>query len=368
MNHDAFMKRALELAEKGIGYTSPNPMVGALVVKNGKIIGEGYHMAYGGPHAEVNALIDAGEAAKGATIYVTLEPCNHTGKTPPCTHKILESGIHTVVMAMKDPNPGVKGGGANYLREKGLTVIEGVCEDEARQLNPAFIKYTKTGYPLVTMKYAATMDGRIATQNGDSRWISNEKSRHYVHQMRHENHAILVGIGTVQKDDPSLTTRLPEDSGVDPIRFIVDSHLDIDINAKVLHLNSSQETILVCSKDASVKRKNIFQNAGISILEISTINQRINLNELMKAIGQMNITSILIEGGSRIHASAVQSGIVDRICCFIAPKILGGDGIPVCKGPSSLLMKDAFPVKNIQINQFDDDIMIQGDLSNYNME
>jgi len=365
MDHSTYMMRALELAEKGNGFTSPNPMVGAVVVKNGQIVGEGYHMIYGGPHAEVNALNNAGEKAKGSTIYVTLEPCNHTGKTPPCTHKILNSGISTVVMAMKDPNSDVKGGGADFLREKGITVIESVCEEEARKLNPAFIKYMKTNLPLVTMKYAATMDGRIATKNGDSRWISNEKSRHYVHQMRHSNQAIMVGIGTVKKDNPSLTTRLPEINGVDPVRFIVDTNLSIDKSSKILHLNSSQKTILVCSKDLPENKINEFKNMGVGILQVSTKGQQIDMNEMLKSIGKMKITSLLIEGGSQIHASAVQSKIVDRICCFIAPKILGGDGIPICKGPSSLLMKDAFPVRNINIKQFDDDIMIQGDLSKY---
>ncbi|MBF0450691.1 MAG: bifunctional diaminohydroxyphosphoribosylaminopyrimidine deaminase/5-amino-6-(5-phosphoribosylamino)uracil reductase RibD [Candidatus Magnetomorum sp.] len=369
MNHEPFMKQALTLAEKGAGRVSPNPMVGAIVVKDGTVVGKGYHMAHGGPHAEVNALNDAGKNAKNATIYVTLEPCNHTGKTPPCTHKILEAGIHTVVMAMKDPNPHVNGGGADYLRNKGVTVIEGICKHDARLLNASFLKYIKTGQPLVTMKYAATMDGRIATQSGDARWISSETSRHYVHQLRHANDAILVGLGTVQADDPSLTTRLPEEEqGVDPTRFIVDTHLDIDINANVLHLDSNKETILVCSKQASENRKTIFQKEGVRVLEISTQNQRIDLEALMIAIGKMKMTGVLIEGGSRIHASAVQSGIVDRVCCFIAPKILGGDGIPVCQGPSSLFMKDAFPVKNIQIKRFDDDIMIQGDLSNHYME
>jgi diaminohydroxyphosphoribosylaminopyrimidine deaminase/5-amino-6-(5-phosphoribosylamino)uracil reductase len=368
INHERLMKQALDLAEKGAGRTSPNPMVGAIVVKNGIIVGKGYHMAYGGPHAEVNALNDAGEHARGGSIYVTLEPCNHTGKTPPCTHRILEAGIHTVVMAMSDPNVHVKGGGAVFLRNKGLTVIEGVCEKDARNLNAAFIKYIQTGRPLVTMKYAATMDGRIATQTGDARWISNEKSRHYVHQLRHANDAILVGLGTVQKDNPSLTTRLPDIEGIDPIRLIVDTHLNSETKAKVFHLNSPKETILVCSEQVSEKRKAVFKEMGIRLLEVSTKNQRIDLDALMTAIGHINISSLLIEGGSQIHSSAVNSGIVDRVCCFIAPKILGGDGVPVCQGPSKLLMKDSLSVNNITVKQFDDDIMIQGDLSNYNME
>jgi len=368
MNHEIYMQQALELAEKGAGWTSPNPMVGAVVVKNGKILGKGYHEAYGGHHAEVNALNEAAEQAKGSTLYVTLEPCNHTGKTPPCTHRILNAGVHTVVIAMKDPNDHVKGGGADFLRCKGITIIEGICEKESRYLNAAFIKFIKTGRPLVTMKYAATMDGRIATQNGDARWISNEKSRQYVHQLRHSNDAILVGLGTVQKDNPSLTTRLPDQEGVDPIRLIVDTHLTVNPNAQVFHLSSQKETILVCSEKAKQERKAIFRDMGIRLIETSTKNEKVDLDLLMTALGKLNITSILIEGGSQIHSSSVNSGIVDRVCCFIAPKILGGDGIPVCRGVSPQLMKDAFPVKNIHVKQFDNDIMIQGDLSDYLME
>jgi diaminohydroxyphosphoribosylaminopyrimidine deaminase/5-amino-6-(5-phosphoribosylamino)uracil reductase len=360
MNHTQYMKLALDLAKKGIGYTSPNPMVGAVVVKDDKIVGQGYHHAYGEAHAEVNALNDAGNQAKGATIYVTLEPCNHTGKTPPCTHAIREAGIAKVVMAMSDPNPNVAGKGAQFLENKGVNVISGICETEAKALNQVFCKFIQTGKPFVTMKYAATMDGRIATQNGDARWISNEKSRQYVHQMRHANDAILVGIGTVIKDNPSLTTRLTDHPGKDPVRIIVDTHLRIDPNATVLTQSSQAETIIACSDEVSKMRGNMYQQRHVRVLPVPLINMRVDLDFLMSSLGQMNITSILIEGGSRIHSSAIQAGIVDQVCCFIAPKILGGDGYPVCQGDAPLDMKNAVPVKNICVERFGDDIMIQG--------
>jgi len=364
VNHEIYMKQALALAEKGTGYTSPNPMVGAVIVKNDKIVGSGYHQSCGAAHAEINAINDAGNQARDATIYVTLEPCNHTGKTPPCTHAILRAGISRVVMAMSDPNPNVAGKGGQFLEKNGINVISGVCEKEAKQLNQAFCKYIQTKIPFVTMKYAATMDGRIATQNGDAFWISNEKSRHYVHQLRHANDAILVGIGTVNNDNPSLTTRLPEKKGKDPIRIIVDTHLNINPKAKLLVQDSNAETIIACSENASNERGHLYQKNRIKILPCALKNKRIDLSLLMSHLGQMNITSILIEGGSRIHSSAIQAGIVDQVCCFIAPKILGGHGISVCSGDAPLEMKNAVSVTNIRVQRFDDDIMIQGTLMN----
>jgi diaminohydroxyphosphoribosylaminopyrimidine deaminase/5-amino-6-(5-phosphoribosylamino)uracil reductase len=358
------MKQALTLAKKGIGYTSPNPMVGAVIVKDNKIVGSGYHQVCGGAHAEINALNDAKDYAKGATIYVTLEPCNHTGRTPPCTHAILKAGIARVVMAMSDPNPNVVGQGGQFLEKNGVEVLSGICENEAKQLNQAFCKFIQTGIPFVTMKYAATMDGRIATQNGDAFWITNEKSRHYVHQMRHANDAILVGIGTVNNDNPSLTTRLPEKKGKDPIRIIVDTHLKTNLNAKVITQDSSAKTIIACSESASNKRGHLYQNNQVTILPCPLKNKRIDMHLLMSILGKLNITSILIEGGSRIHSSAIQAGIVNQVCCFIAPKILGGDGYPVCRGDAPLEMKNAVPVTNIRVERFDDDIMIQGNLGN----
>ncbi len=233
MNDRYFMKMALDLAVKGIGYTSPNPMVGAVVVKDGRLVGSGYHEMVGGPHAEVNAIDAAGEHAKGATLYVSLEPCNHTGRTPPCTEKILQAGIKRVVVAMHDPNTEVVGGGAKFLEQQGIQITTGVCQQQARKINEAFIKFIRTRRPFVIVKCASTLDGRIAARGGDAKWVTGDKARQFVHRLRHEVDGILIGINTVRKDDPSLTTRLPDNDGKDPVRIILDTHLTISPQAKV---------------------------------------------------------------------------------------------------------------------------------------
>ncbi|CAN2040378.1 diaminohydroxyphosphoribosylaminopyrimidine deaminase / 5-amino-6-(5-phosphoribosylamino)uracil reductase [Candidatus Magnetomoraceae bacterium gMMP-15] len=361
MNDIDCIRIAINLARLGEGFTSPNPMVGAVVVKDGVIVGRGWHRKVGGPHAEVNALQDAGDKAKGATIYVSLEPCNHTGRTPPCTQLILKSGISRVVSAMKDPNPDVAGGGLKYLQENGLEVSCGICEAEAKKLNQAFIKYITTKLPFVTLKCASTLDGRIATKTGDSKWITNESSRRFVHKIRHASDAIMVGIGTVMQDNPSLTTRLDDINGVDPTRIILDTNLSISPDAKVLHLNSEAKTIVVTGESISDEKKSIIRDTGAEIISISLKNSRIDLKHLMQHLGSIGITSLLIEGGSTVIASALKAGIADKVLFFFAPKILGGDdGVPICSGIGPELMADAIPLKNINIHRFEDDIMIEG--------
>ncbi|MCP4353507.1 MAG: bifunctional diaminohydroxyphosphoribosylaminopyrimidine deaminase/5-amino-6-(5-phosphoribosylamino)uracil reductase RibD [Desulfobacterales bacterium] len=369
MSDKYFMKMALDLAIKGQGFTSPNPMVGAVVVRDGKVVGKGYHKAVGGPHAEVNAIDDAGDYAKGATIYVTLEPCNHTGRTPPCTEKILGAGIKRVVVAMNDPNPDVRGGGNFYLRQKGTEVTEGVCEEDAKKLNEAFIKYVAAKRPFVTVKCAATLDGRIATKTGDSRWVSGEESRKFVHRLRHASDSIMVGIDTVKKDDPSLTTRLDDIKGSDPVRIILDTHLSISKNAKLLGLNSDSGTIIIVGDSVSENKKAEIENMGARVIESPLKNGLIDLDFSMDNLGAMGITSLLIEGGSRVIASAFAAGIVDKIFFFYAPKILGGDdGVPVCKGHGPALMSDSIAVKNISTRRFGDDIMVEGYIENWKLE
>lgn len=261
MNDTYFMEMALELARKGAGYTSPNPMVGAVVVKDGKVVGKGWHQKAGGPHAEVHAIDDAGELATDATIYVTLEPCNHTGKTPPCTEKILRAGIRRVVVAMLDPNP-VAAGGCRYLKEQGLEVTWGTCRESAEKLNEFFIKYATTKRPFVVVKCAATLDGRIATRTGDSKWISGEESRHTVHLIRHQVDGIMVGVDTVKADNPSLTTRLEGMEGKDPVRIILDTRLTIPENAKVLQLKSDSGTLLVSGDLSSLGDEVLEKRSG----------------------------------------------------------------------------------------------------------
>jgi len=366
MNDDEqFMKLALDLASLGRGTTSPNPMVGAVVVKNGKIIGKGYHQAAGLAHAEVNALDEAGANANNATLYVTLEPCNHHGRTPPCTEKIISAGITRLVVAMPDPNPDVCGGGLDYLAQKGLEIVSGVCRQEAQELNEVFIKFITTGKPFVVLKCAATLDGQIATRSGDAKWVSSPASRNHVHHLRHAMDAILVGIGTVRKDDPKLTTRLPEGGGQNPIRLILDTKVSISEKAQVVQTAHTAETWIVSadaalSDETQAKRARL-KSMGVRLLPAPVHRQHIDLMRLMTILGRENITSLLIEGGGEIIASAVAAEIVDKIMLFYAPKILGGnDGIPICKGRGKDRMQAAWPVSNIRVHRFEDDIMIEG--------
>ncbi len=361
MNDTRFMKTALALAEKGRGYTSPNPMVGAVVVKDGRIVGKGWHQVAGGPHAEVFALDDAGPLALGSTLYVTLEPCNHQGRTPPCTEKIIASGIKRVVMAMKDPNPDVVGGGAERLFDHGIEVVLGVCEKEARRLNEVFIKYVTTKLPFVSLKLAATLDGRIATRTGDSKWVTGESARKFVHELRHRADAIMVGIDTIKKDDPALTARLEDRKGMDPIRIVLDTGLSIPENAKVLQTGSASATILVTGNSAPQEKQNQLEKKGIRVIRAGLKKGRIDLKRLMPLLGNMGITSLLIEGGSGVAGSALQDGIVDKVYFFYAPKILGGDdGAPLCRGKGAKWMNQCIPVENICVHRFDDDVMIEG--------
>jgi diaminohydroxyphosphoribosylaminopyrimidine deaminase/5-amino-6-(5-phosphoribosylamino)uracil reductase len=365
MEDQHYMQMALDLAIKGEGFTSPNPMVGAVLVKDDAVVGSGYHQVVGGPHAEVNAIAAAGDLAAGATLYVTLEPCNHTGRTPPCTQKILDSGISRVVIAMPDPNQNVVGGGSQFLEQHGINVETGVCEKQAQKQNEAFIKYIRTGQPFVIAKCAATLDGRIATRSGDSKWVTGEAARKFVHSRRHAVDAIMVGIGTIQQDNPSLTTRLNDREGKDPVRIILDTHLSIAPIARVLQLSSSADTILVIGKAVASKKKAEIAKAGARVIESSLKNNLIDLSALMDQLGALEISSLLIEGGSRVLASAFKAGIVDKVLFFYAPKILGGDdGVPICSGQGAELMNQSLAVKDITIHRFDDDVLIEGYVEN----
>ena len=355
------MDMALSLAKRGAGFTSPNPMVGAVVVKGGRVVGKGWHKAVGSAHAEVNAIDDAGTEARGATLYVTLEPCNHTGRTPPCTEKILEAGIRRVVVAMTDPNPTVTGGGNACLVSKGIDVTCGVLEEKALRLNESFVKHTRTGLPFVILKCAATLDGRLATRTGDSKWITGPQSRQFVHLIRHGVDAIMVGAGTVAADDPSLTTRLENTTGRNPRRVILDTRLGLPETAKVLRHEDDSDTILVAGPGAPAEKKERLAGLGATILEMPLVGGRIDLADLMKRLGKMGVTSLLVEGGGGVLASALRDGIADKVLFFYAPKILGGDdGVPICRGPGAALMGDAVALEHIRVHRFDDDVMIEG--------
>lgn len=363
MNDDDYMDLALSLAARGAGYVAPNPMVGAVVVREGQVVGQGFHQAVGGPHAEVNAIDDAGDRAAGATLYVTLEPCNHFGRTPPCTENVIAAGIRRVVVAMSDPNPDVRGGGNDLLRSKGIEVLCGVREARARRLNESFIKFAATKRPFVVLKMAATLDGRIAASTGDARWVTGEASRAQVHRLRHAMDAIMVGIGTVKADDPELTARLAEGEGKgkDPIRLVLDTRLGMSKRAKVLAQASEAPTYVVCGPEASDVDRRRLAASGARIMDAAVKKGRIDLAALMGQLGRMGITSLLIEGGGQVAGSALAAGIVDKVVLFYAPKLLGGDdGIPMFRGQGAAWMKDAMALRDLTVERVGEDIMVVG--------
>lgn len=358
---EEYMKRALELAKKGEGYTSPNPLVGAVIVKDGRIIGEGYHERYGSNHAEVNAFLHATEDVYGATMYVSLEPCSHYGKTPPCANKIVEKGIKKVVIAHKDPNPAVSGRGIKILQENGIEVVTGILEEESKKLNEIFLKYITTKIPFCILKSAMTLDGKIATKTGDSKWVTNEESRKYVHQLRHKVSAIMVGIGTVLQDNPCLTTRLEDIQGKDSIRIILDTQGRIPLEANILNVKSSVRTIIATTTLAPVEKRNNLKELGADVLITPVKQDKVDLNSLMKTLGEKGVDSVLIEGGSEINFSAIEAGIVDKVNMFIAPKIIGGNTAKTPVGGAGFeFMKDAIKLNSINIKRFGNDIMLEG--------
>jgi diaminohydroxyphosphoribosylaminopyrimidine deaminase/5-amino-6-(5-phosphoribosylamino)uracil reductase len=369
MNDHDYMRKALSLAKKGKGFTTPNPCVGAVVVKDDQIVGRGWHKAAGLAHAEVEAIDDAQGNTHGATIYVTLEPCNHFGETPPCTHKIINAGIIRVVVGCMDPNPYVSGGGIQYLKENNIHVETGILEKEAQNLIEDFIWYTRNQKtPFVILKCAATLDGQIATSRGDSQWITNEKSRALVHKLRHEVDAILIGSGTLHADNPSLTSRIKDFKTKDPIRIILDSKLSIDESAKMICQESNAATIIVTGPGAPVKKKQALGEKGVQVLEVPMKNGTLDLDQLMIRLGKMSILSLLIEGGSKVSASALKEGIVNKVLFFLAPKLMGGsDGIPVFKGKGPEKIKDAFELKHVGVEMFDNDLLIKGYLKTHDM-
>ncbi len=356
------MKKALRLAKKGLGQTSPNPVVGAVIVREGKVIASGYHRRAGDAHAEVEALKNLrGEARKEDSLYVTLEPCNHYGKTPPCTKAILQRGIRKVVVGMMDPNPDVTGGGCAFLAQKGVEVRSGVLESECRRLNEVFVKFATTGIPFVTAKTALTMDGWTATGLGHSRWVTNERSRRFVHRLRDRADGVMVGVGTVLTDDPSLTTRLGTRKGKDPARIIVDTHLRTPKNAGVLSRNSNAPAIIAIGEGVAGERVNGLKNDWVIPLICPVKDGRINLSALLAGLGKMSITSVLLEGGATLMGSFIREGLVDKFYIFKAPKLLGGgDGIPMAAGPGPVTMDQCVNLKDLRVRRFGDDLLVRG--------
>ena len=356
-----YMRQALELAEKGAGYASPNPMVGAVIVNAGQVVGRGFHEKFGSAHAEVNAITAAGEKTRGATLYVTLEPCNHTGKTGPCTQAILDAHIRRVVIAMPDPNPGVAGGGADYLRSKGVYVETGLEQKAAEQLNEAFVHFVGTQRPFVTAKCAATLDGRIATANGDSKWVTGPVARGVVHELRHRHDAIMVGIDTVLADDPSLTTRREGQPGRDPLRVIIDPKGRLPQTAKMLTQPSDAETWVVVDEKVEQTNKERLLAAGTKLLPLCTDQGRFDMAKVVAILGEKGISSLLIEGGGALLGSAFRGGIVQKIAFFYAPKLLGGDdGVPVCRGRGREMMADAIEISDLTVRSLGPDFLMEG--------
>ena len=357
MTDKEYMQEALRIAANAKGRTSPNPMVGAVIVKDGRIIAEGWHRQAGTPHAEVHALNMAGELAKGSTLYVTLEPCSHFGRTPPCANAIINAGIKRVVCAMTDPNPKVSGNGMKILKDAGIEVAVGICEDEARRLNEVFLKWITTNKPFVSLKCAMSLDGKIATSTGQSQWITSEKSRRRVHELRDIHDAIMVGIGTVLADNPSLTTRI--EGGKNPIRVIVDSQARTPINSNVI-TDGQAKTIIAVSKNASNDKVNAFKKAGVEII-IAGNSERVDLNILMNELASREITSILVEGGGTLNFSLLEAGLVDKVYAFIASKIIGGrDALTSVEGEGFKNLNEALNLRDVTTEMIDNDILITG--------
>lgn len=354
------MKLALKLAKKGAGWVNPNPMVGAVIVKNNVIIGQGYHEYFGGPHAEVNTINSCSRSPRGATLYLNLEPCVHHGKTPPCVELIVEKGIRKVVIALKDPNQKVNGKGIQYLKSKKVMVETGLLEEEAAMLNEAFIKFITTRKPFCLFKGAMTLDGKIASATGDSRWISGESSRKLAHRLRHEFSAIMVGIGTVLKDNPTLDARRSRKISKDPLKVVVDSLARISLDSHVLTTNP-QLTVVAVTKQASSAKLNEIKRMGAQAIVCPEKNEQVDLEYLMLALGLMDIDSILLEGGGTLAFSAVRDNIVDKVMLFIAPKFIGGKKAPtILEGEGIRRISNAIPLHVSSMKMLKEDIMIEG--------
>ncbi|HEX2226071.1 MAG TPA: bifunctional diaminohydroxyphosphoribosylaminopyrimidine deaminase/5-amino-6-(5-phosphoribosylamino)uracil reductase RibD [Candidatus Binatia bacterium] len=352
------MRMACRLALKAAGRTSPNPMVGAVLVRDGKIVGTGYHKAAGTDHAEIVALKRAGENARGATLFINLEPCSHFGRTPPCSRALIAAGIKSVVAGMRDPNPLVAGRGFRELKRAGIAIRYGVLEDECRELNEAFVKYITRGLPFVTLKLAASLDGKIATQSGDSRWISGEKSRATVHKLRDKVDAVLVGSGTVIADDPLLTCRIP--GGRNPRRVVLDGRLRIPPAARVLRQPDREKTLIITSRRAPVRRERALAAQGAQILRVPERDGTLSWRAVLNQLASLGIQSILIEGGAATAASALKEKAVDKILLFYAPKIIGGDGRVMIDRLGIRSANEALQVRRFAIARSGEDILLTG--------
>ena len=356
---EQMMARAISLARNGLGRTSPNPLVGAVIVRDGRIVAEGWHRKAGTPHAEIHALNMAGELARGATVYVSLEPCAHYGRTGPCARALVEAGVSRVVVAMTDPNPKVAGKGIAILQEAGIEVTTGVLEQEARQLNEVFLKWMTTGLPFVALKTAMTLDGKIATAAGQSQWITNEASRYETHRLRDVYDGILVGINTALADNPALTTRLKEYPGRNPVRIVVDSRARLPLESKLV-TDGAARTIVAVTAGAPADRLEALRSAGAEVI-VAGSGDQVDMHSLMEQLGAMKISSVLVEGGGSVNFSLLQAGLVDRVYAFIAPKLVGGrDALTPVEGEGFQELDRAVELENIQLRQLGSDVLLTG--------
>lgn len=368
LSDEIFMRRAIELAKMGLGRTNPNPLVGAVIVKDGKVIGEGYHHVYGDLHAERDCIRDCKEKGNdptGATIYVTLEPCSHFGKQPPCIHAVKEAGISKVVIGSRDPNPLVNGKGTAWLRENGIQVTEDFLREECDSINEIFFHYITTGTPFVALKYAMTMDGKIATKTGESKWISNEKSREHAHFLRNKYTCIMAGIGTVLKDDPMLNCRI--DGERNPVRIICDSSLKIPLESNIVKTAKDIPTIVACAKNCMTSttcntstcadKIDALKKAGVQVF--ATQGDKVDLKELMAHLAEKKLDSVLIEGGGEINYSALEAGIVNKVYAYIAPKAFGGIGKSPVSGSGIEKVCDSFNFKVTDTQLIDGDVLVE---------
>lgn len=366
MAEEQFMKRAIELAKQGAGWTAPNPLVGAVVVKNGRVIGEGYHRKYGELHAERNALAACTEDPAGATLYVTLEPCCHYGKTPPCTEIIIEKKIAKVVIGSRDPNPKVAGKGARILREHGIEVVEDYMREACDALNPVFFHYITTKTPYVVLKFAMTLDGKIATRTGASKWITGEAARNHVHQLRGRYAGILAGIGTVLADDPMLNCRI--DGAHQPLRIILDSHLRIPMGSRLVRSAKEYPLLIVCNesirdREEGANRIQKLEEAGAKVWTLPEKNGHPDLNVLMQRLGEEKIDSVLIEGGGTVNEAALKAHIVHHVYAYIAPKIFGGeDAKTPVEGSGIRLPQECAKLRLAKITVLLNDMLLEYDV------
>ena len=352
------MEIALELAKKGIGRVNPNPLVGAVIVKDNEIIGEGYHECYGKAHAERNAVNNAIKDVEGSTIYVTLEPCAHYGKTPPCVDLLIEKKFKKVVIGMLDPNELVAGKSIEKLKKHGIEVVVGIKEEECKKVNEIFIKYITSKIPFVVLKSGTSIDGKIATYTGESKWITSEKAREDSQNLRNRLHSIMVGVNTIIADDPNLTCRINSNKHL--TRIIVDTNLRIPLDSKVI-TNQDKNTIVATAVDADENKKQELRNLGIKVIEVSKKESRVNLQELVKKLGQEGIDSILIEGGGTLNFSALKEKIVDKIIFYIAPKIIGGENSKSSiSGEGFSKLNEAVSIINTSFRKIGEDLVIEG--------